>query len=159
MRSALQAIGILLVVWALGIQVHSIVGAWQDRSGEPARVKLEPEHAGHEDMPGMKMPPPEEPPPAWRIALSATLVAAAAVLLFWPVLLGYRWGIWALALVWVADIAPRLCTDHRCWVAYDPTQHGCHLFMRSVVLGTLGVILCAVGTPRAAAEGGRATRT
>ena len=143
MRQGLKILGIVLVLWGVGIQVHSIVGAWQDRAGQPAKVKLAPEHAGHEDMPGMKMPAPEEPLPAWRIALSATLVAAATVLLLWPVLLGYRWGWWALALVWLADIGPRLVTDHRCWVAYDPTQHGCHLFMRSVVLGTIGIALCA----------------
>lgn len=144
---AVRIIGIVLVLWGVGIQVHSVVDSWQDRNRAAAVISGGGEHAGHDmsQMQGMTMPA-ETPEPMWRLLLRGTLLAIAAGLALVPVAQGKSWGVWALLGVWLIIAVPRIAGDPRCWVAWDPTKHGCHLFMRSVVLAAVGLVLCAIGS-------------
>jgi hypothetical protein len=148
MGRALRIVGMVLLLWALGMQFHGVLGALREATATPEAAAREhlhdmAEHAGHAE------PPSSAPVSKLEIGLTAVLLGAGALLALWPVAAGRMWGVWALVAVWLALVVPRLVSDPRCWVAYDPTKHGCHTFMGSVVLGTVGLVLAAVGTARA----------
>jgi hypothetical protein len=145
----LRIVGIVLLLWALGMQTHSLIAAVREATATPeaaARAHLHDmvEHAGHAE------PPSSAPASKAQLGLTAVLLGAAALLALWPVAGGRMWGVVSLAAVWLGLTVPRLASDPRCWVAYDLTRHGCHLFMGSVVIGTVGLVLAAVGAARAA---------
>ena len=143
---AVRVIGIVLVLWAVIIQVHSLTGEWQDHNRAAAGLTGSGEQAQHEmsKMEGMQMPA-EQPMPMWRLLLWG-LQLALMVALLWPIAEGRSWAVWALLILWLARALPHIVTDPRCWVAYDPTRHGCHLFMRSVLLAAVGLVLCGIGS-------------
>ena len=135
--------GIVLLLWAYGMQVHGVIGAWRE-------ARMSPEAAAHEHLQdmaqhaGMDMPPPAAPLPLWRIVTSATLLACGVVLALVPIWRGEAWAVWMTAVVWLGIAVPRIATDPRCWVAYDPHQHGCHTFMGALAIGVVGLGMCAV---------------
>jgi len=42
-------------------------------------------------------------------------------------------------------VAVRIATDPRCLAVLDPHQHGCHVFLISMGLGSVGLALAASG--------------
>jgi hypothetical protein len=152
MGRMLKIVGIVLLLWALGMQTHSLIGAVREATATPEAAAREhlhdmAEHAGHAE------PPSSAPASKLELGLTAVLLGAGALLALWPVASGRIWGVWSLAAAWLGLTVPRLASDPRCWVAYDPTRHGCHLFMISVVLGTVGLVVAAVGGRKPVAGG------
>jgi|GEM_PF-1071724 len=142
----LRIVGILLLLWAYGMNVHSVLGAWQEAHRTPeqaAREHLEQmqRNAGM-DM-GQSSGPTAPPPSAAALALTAVLLAAGVVLALLPIRLGAWYGVWATVVVWIAIVAPRMARDPRCWQVLDPHKHGCHTFMLSVAIGVAGMVCCA----------------
>lgn len=143
----IRILGILLVLWAVMVQVHGLIGSWEERGRAAAVITGGGEQAQHDmsQMKGMTMPA-EAPEPLWHMMYRATLLAIIAGLAIVPVAQGKSWAVWGMLALWLVYAVPRIVTDPRCWVAYDPTRHGCHLFMRSVVLAAIGLVLCTIGT-------------
>ena len=140
-----RILGILLVLWAIIVQVHGLIDNWQDRNRTAAVVTGAGEHTGH-DMSQMKGMPLEAPEPTWHMVWRGTLLAIIAGLALVPVAQGRAWAVWTMLALWLVYVVPRIVSDPRCWVAYDPTRHGCHLFMRSVILAAVGLVLCGIGS-------------
>ena len=143
----LRITGIVLVLWAVIVQVHGLIDNWQDHNRAAAVVSGGDEHAGHDmsQMKGMDMPA-ETPEPIWHMVWRGTLLAVIAGLAVVPVAQGRAWAVWTMLGLWLVYAVPHIVSDPRCWVAYDPTKHGCHLFMRSVVLAAVGLVLCGIGS-------------
>jgi len=144
----LRIVGILLLLWAYGMNVHGVLGAWQEAHRTPeqaAREHLEEMQreasSGHGGMDmGQQLPPPSSA----ALALTALLLVAGAVLALLPIRLGEWYGVWATVVVWIAIVAPRMVRDPRCWQVLDPHKHGCHTFMLSVAIAVAGMVCCAV---------------
>jgi hypothetical protein len=151
---AVRIAGILLLLWCYGMQVHMVIGAWREATAPPETLAEEhvhemAQHAGHAEAPA------SSPPSKAAIMLTGVLLAAGAGIALWVIgALSQRWGVWASVVVLLGIAAPRIASDPRCWVAYDPTKHGCHTFMISLVLGAVGLALCWVSMrhPDAAAN-------
>src|SRR3954469_25448440 len=147
---ALRIAGILLLLWAYGMNVHAVIGAWHEATAAPETLAQEhmhdmAAHAGHGEPPASERAPLSKT----RIILTGTMLAAGAVIALWVIgALNQMWGVWASLVVLLSIAAPRIATDPRCWVVLDPTKHGCHTFMLSVVIGVVGLALCAVGVAR-----------
>ena len=146
----LRIIGIVLLLWAYGMNVHSVIGAWEElhQSPEAAAQEHREEMArqssrgsGHAGM-DMSGEPPAPSPAA--LVLTAVLLAAGALVALFPVRWGAWYGVWATLVVWLAIAAPRIARDPRCWQVLDPNKHGCHTFMLSVAIGVAGMVCCAV---------------
>ena len=137
----MRIVGILMLLWAYGMNVHAVIGAWREATAPPETLAEEhvhdmAQHAGHAE------PPASTPVPKWRIVLTGALLAAGALLALWPIAQGMMWGVWGTVALLLGIAVPRIASDPRCWVAYDPTKHGCHTFLISLIIATVGVVLC-----------------
>ena len=141
----LRIAGIVLLLWAYGMNVHAVIGAWREATAPPETLAQEhlhdmASHAGHGEPPADRAPLSKT-----RIILTGVMLLAGTVIALWVLgAMGQMWGVWASLVVLASIAAPRLATDPRCWVAYDPTKHGCHTFLLSLVIGTVGLVLCWV---------------
>jgi hypothetical protein len=148
----LRIIGIVLLLWAYGMNVHGVMGAWHE-------AHLSPEQAAREHLeemsqdPGMDMHAASAPASSARIVLTAVMLAAGVLLALFPIRQGAWYGVWGTLIVWIALAGPRILNDPRCWQVLDPNKHGCHTFMLSVVIAVAGMVCCAVaGKNRLAAD-------
>ena len=138
----LRIIGIVLLLWAYGMNVHGVIGAWHE-------ARLSPEQAAREHLeemaknPNMQMSP-SAPVSTLRIVLTAVMMLAGVLLALFPIRQGAWYGVWGTLIVWLAIAGPRILNDPRCWQVLDPNKHGCHTFMLSVLIAVAGMVCCAV---------------
>ncbi|MBI2682807.1 MAG: hypothetical protein HYX26_06250 [Acidobacteriales bacterium] len=82
-----------------------------------------------------------EPDAPWEAAVTGALAAAGIMLAAMPVRRGDKWAWWTSATMLAILLVTRVATDPRCWVVYDPHQHGCHTFMIAMVMGIAGLAM------------------
>jgi hypothetical protein len=145
----LRIIGMVLLLWAYGMNVHGVLGAWHE-------AHLSPEQAAREHLeemaknPGSSNPKMDmsaasaAPASTLRIVLTAVMLVAGALLALFPIRQGAWYGVWGTLIVWIAIAGPRILNDPRCWQVLDPNKHGCHTFMLSVLIAVAGMVCCAV---------------
>lgn len=83
----------------------------------------------------------------WPVVLTLVVAVTGLVLTVIPIRRGERWAAWLVLATFLTLLGTRLSTDPRCLVVLDPHQHGCHTFMIAVVLGIVGLALCALEPP------------
>ena len=146
--SNLRLIGMVLLLWAYGMNVHGVMGAWHEAHLSPeaaAREHLEEMARNHSSSnPGMQMNP-AAPASTLRIVLTAVMLVAGVLLALIPIRRGDWYGVWGTLIVWIAIAGPRILNDPRCWQVLDPNKHGCHTFMLSVVIAVAGLVLAWLG--------------
>lgn len=81
----------------------------------------------------------------WPVALASSVALIGIILAMIPIRRGEHWAVWTSLATFLVLLATRLATDPRCLVVLDPHQHGCHTFMLTVLLGTVGLALAALG--------------
>ena len=141
--SNLRLVGIILLLWAYGMNVHGVLGAWHE-------ARMSPEQAAREHLEAMarnpKMDMPASAPVSTAgIVLTTVLLLAGVLLAVIPIRRGDWYGVWATLVVWLAIAGPRIARDPRCWQVLDPNKHGCHTFMLSVVIAVAGMVFAALG--------------
>jgi hypothetical protein len=77
----------------------------------------------------------------WEAALTGALAVAGVMLAAMPIRRGERWAWWTMLSMLAILLVTRVASDPRCWVAYDPSQHGCHTFAIAMILGAAGLAL------------------
>ena len=83
----------------------------------------------------------------WEATLMFALALVEILIAVFPLRRGERWALGAaLAPVAVVGI-PRVMSDPRCLTTIL-SQHGCHTFMISMTLVTVGVLVAAFGSAR-----------
>src|SRR3954466_13198678 len=162
--STLRLLGVVLLLWAYGMNVHAVIGAWYDAHQSPeARAQ---EHLREmQAHPEMDMSTPRHDPlPLWRVVTTGILLAVGALLALLmlrgaPTPKDASGSLWMTVVVWLGIAVPRIVTDPRCWVAYDPHKHGCHTFLGSLLIAIGGIACCAIAqkkvSPQMTAEGRR----
>ena len=88
----------------------------------------------------------------WPVALAVAVSVVGILLALIPIRHGERWALWTSFATLVILFVPRVATDPRCRVVFDPHQHGCHTFMIAFVLGMVGLVL--VGFSRSPDQAG-----
>lgn len=151
----LRLIGIILLLWAYGMNVHGVIGAWHE-------AHLTPEQAAREHLQEMARHPETDMSETGHtssrpglttagVALLGLMLAVGMVVALFPVRHGAWYGVWATLIVWVAIAGPRLASDPRCWQVLDPNKHGCHTFMLSLAIAVAGMVCCGIAQkPRTA---------
>ncbi|MDP9266709.1 MAG: hypothetical protein M3P27_00100 [Acidobacteriota bacterium] len=147
----LRIIGMVLLLWAYGMNVHGVIGAWREARQSPEAAAREhlhdmAEHAGQPGSGAMSQAsgPAAGPASTTAIVLTGVLLVAGVLLALFPIRQGAWYGVWGTLVVWIAIAGPRILNDPRCWQVLDPNQHGCHTFMLSVLIGVAGMVCCAV---------------
>src|SRR3954462_7004879 len=116
----LRLLGIILLLWAYGMNVHGVLGAWQEAHRTPeqaAREHLE-EMQKHPDM---RVHAPQGPELSnTGMVLLGVLLAAGVVIALAPVGGGEWCGVWATVGVGIPTAGPRFRSDRRCWQVLDP---------------------------------------
>src|SRR5438046_2972162 len=95
----LRLLGIILLLWAYGMNVHGVLGAWQEAHRTPeqaAREHLE-EMQKHPDMAVHAPPGPELSNTG--IVLLGVMLAASVVIALVPIRRGEWYGVWATVVV------------------------------------------------------------
>ncbi|MBI2679126.1 MAG: hypothetical protein HYX28_10125 [Candidatus Koribacter versatilis] len=144
----LRLIGIILLLWAYGMNVHGVIGAWRE-------AHLTPEQAASEHLREMARRPQTDMSATGHtssqpgltttgVLLLGLMLAVGVGLALFPVRHGAWYGVWATLIVWIAIAGPRLLSDPRCWQVLDLNRHGCHTFMLSLAIGAAGMACCAV---------------
>ena len=86
----------------------------------------------------------------WPMALACALALYGLALALIPIRRGEKWANWLSAVTLLILVAARLATDPRCLAVLEVNEHGCRVFMISMVLGLVGLALAA---PRASKPG------
>jgi hypothetical protein len=93
----------------------------------------------------------------WPLALAAALGAMGLFIALGPLRRGERWAIWAALSPLVITGALRVPFDPLCTTTVM-SQHGCHMFLITLAVGTLGLAMCllARGPRERIGDSGRA---
>src|SRR3954467_3365157 len=99
--STLRLLGVVLLLWAYGMNVHAVIGAWYDAHQSPEARAQEHlrEMQRHPDMDMSTARP--DPLPLWRIVTTGILLVVGAVVALFPIRNGEAWGLWMTAVVWL----------------------------------------------------------
>lgn len=79
----------------------------------------------------------------WPMVVACALALNGLVLALIPIRRGEMWAIWLSGANLLILQATRSAADPRCLVVLDPHQHGCQIFMISIVLGLVSLALAA----------------
>ena len=148
----LRIVGIVLLLWAYGMNVHSVIGAWQDlhqspeaAAAEHRKMMQQQSSSAHPEM-DMSAASGQTRPvlTTTGVLLTGGMLVAGVLLALFPVRLGAWYGVWATVVVWIAIAGPRIMNDRRCWQVLDPNKHGCHTFMASLAIAVAGMVCCAL---------------